>query len=183
MKTTSFLLFVLFVFAAAISFAKGDGEDFEVSVSEGFNGVTGNGIPINLQWRVDGANLNIQVTAQTTGWVAVGFNPSSKMKDANILIGYISQGEAFLRDDYGIAPVQHGPDTENGGTENYSNLSGSEKDGITQIRFTIPLDSGDDLDRALTPGKSYKVILALGPDDKDDFGMYHARRGSVEIEL
>ena len=57
---------------------------------------------------IDEENLNIQVTAQTTGWVAVGFDPSSKIKDANILIGYVAADGAFLRDDFGTIHAKRG---------------------------------------------------------------------------
>ena len=183
MKKIILFTFVLLTISSLALFADGKGEDFEVPAMEGYESVTADGLAINVQWMITGENLNVQVTAATTGWIAVGFDPSSKMKDANILIGYVSDGNAFLRDDFGIGAVKHGPDTENGGTENFSELSGSEKDGVTQLQFTIPLDSGDPLDKPLTPGSSYKIIVAHGPDDTDDFGTYHASRGSINVEL
>ena len=54
---------------------------------------------------------------------------------------------------------------------------------MTSISFTIPLDSGDALDKPLVPGVSYKVIVAYGPDGADEFGTYHGSRGSFEAEL
>ena len=60
---------------------------------------------------------------------------------------------------------------------------GSENDGTTQIRFTIPLDSGDSKDRPLSPGVDYRVILAHGTDEADGFGSYHGKRTTVKIKL
>ena len=63
-------------------------------------------------------------------------------------------------------------------------LEGNETDGITRIRFTIPLDSGDAFDKVLEQGRTYKVIYSYGPNGKDDFGSYHTQnRGSFEITL
>jgi hypothetical protein len=124
------------------------------------------------------------MAAVTTGWISVGFDPTDKMADANILIGYVSDGTVFLRDDFGNGQVRHAADTQLGGEEHLSNPEGDEINGATRIQFTIPLDSGDKYDRPLEPGKTYKVIYAYGPDGKDDFGAYHSRsRGSFEITL
>lgn len=177
-------MFVMACIALVPAFSGGDGEDegASVEVLEGFQSVTQSGV--NFQWQVDGDSLNVQVSAKTTGWVAVGFDPSNMMQDANIIIGYVSDGEAFVRDDYGVGKVKHGADADNGGTDDVANVSGTEEDGVTTLRFTIPLDSGDSTDRPLTEGNKYKVIVAHGPDGKDDFGSYHANtRGSTEITL
>ena len=106
------------------------------------------------------------------------------MGGANILIGYVADGQAFLRDDFGIGQVKHGPDTGQGGSADFSDLEGEERDGVTVLRFTIPLDSGDANDKKLQEGESYKVIYAYGPNGKDDFGTYHTKsRGSFELAL
>ena len=170
---------------ALFSFARGNGEDGAeggLEVMEGFEQVVVAGV--DVQWQVDGGNLNVQITSGSTGWVALGFDPSSRMKDANIIIGYISDGDVFIRDDFGVAAVKHESDAELGGSEDITNVEGQEADGGTQISFTIPLDSGDDYDKPLVPGKKYKIIVAMGPDDADDFGTYHtSNRGSAQIEL
>ena len=46
-----------------------------------------------------------------------------------------------------------------------------------------PQLSGDPLDKPLVPGSTYKIIASHGPDGADDFGTYHASRGSVETIL
>ena len=90
---------------------------------------------------------------------------------------------ALARDDFGVANTRHDADTNNGGVSNLSNVEGEEVDGVTTIRFTIPLDSGDELDRVLTPGNKHKMLAAHGLNGADDFGTYHGERGSAEITL
>ena len=138
---------------------------------------------IVLKWRVDGANLNIIISAPTTGWISVGFDPTNRMKDSNIIIGYVKNGQAVLRDDYGHAPVGHKSDESSRGTDNISNAEGSEQNNVTELRFTIPLNSGDRYDRVLVPGRTYKVNLAHGKKGQDNFNAYHAARTQVEITL
>ncbi len=179
------IIFLTMILTATAVWASGDGEsreDVEIPVPEGFSSVDID--TINVQLMVEGENLRVQVTAPTTGWVAVGFDPSRMMRDANIIIGYVdSNGEIHVRDDYGLGLTRHGADTDNGGTRDVTDIEGEERDGMTQLSFTIPLDSGDELDKPLEPGNTYRIIAAHGPDGKDDFGSYHATRGSAEITL
>jgi hypothetical protein len=131
---------------------------------------------ISLQWKVDGKNLRIILNAETTGWLAVGFDPSVKMKDANFIIGFIKNGTLYVRDEYGTGPEAHLPDTKIGGREDVSEVSGYEKDGRTEIHFTIPLHSGDAKDKKLIPGQRYLILLAFGT--ADSFSKVH----SIEAE-
>lgn len=184
MVRSGFMTICILFVAAGFAFAGGGGEDdaaASVVVMEGYS--SENIAGVNVQWMVDGDMLHIQAMTKHTGWVAVGFDSSRQMKDANIIIGYVENGEVFLRDDFGVANTRHDTDTNNGGVSNLSNIEGEEVDGVTTIRFTIPLDSGDELDRVLTPGNTHKMLAAHGPNDADDFGTYHGERGSAEITL
>jgi hypothetical protein len=179
-------LITILVISAAAGGNKEENNDggFIEPTLEGYARISDEGMAFDFQWMVDGKNLHVQLAAPTTGWLSVGFDPTNKMADANILIGYVSDGSAFLRDDFGDGQVKHSPDAKLGGEEHFSDLDGNEADGTTRIRFTIPLDSGDAFDKVLEVGKTYKVIYAYGPNGKDDFGTYHTRnRGSFEITL
>ena len=142
-------------------------------------------IGMDLRWKVEDEWLSVSVSAPTTGWVAVGFNPTGKMKDANIIIGYIKDGELSIRDDYGATPTRHQADGDIGGSNDVSDPSGSESNGKTEISFRLKLDSGDKKDRPLKPGNSYKVIIAHGMDGSDNFKSYHgkAKRATIKIKL
>ncbi len=138
---------------------------------------------VTFQWKVVGVDLEVILSAPTAGWVAVGFDPTTRMKDANIIIGYVSGGVATVRDDYAHLATDHQADTAAGagGVDNLTAVSGTESGGVTEIRFTIPLNSGDIRDRPLTQGNPHKVILAYGA--KDNFVLKHAKRGSMTITL
>lgn len=161
--TTMLLLAVAAGFAAAGEWKSTDAGDF------------------HLEWMVDGSNLNVKVSAPTEGWVAVGFDPSNKMKDADILIGYVEDGEVVIEDHYGNSPISHRSDERGDGSNDLSNIAGSERNGVTELSFTIPLNSGDSRDRVLVEGESYKVIFAS--HTKDKITMKHNRRTSVQISL
>ena len=130
---------------------------------------------VRLQWKVEGESLSVIVSAPTTGWVGVGFVPSQKMKDASIIIGYVKDGKAVFRDDFGAALTAHRPDESQGGKTNIADAEGSEQDGRTELKFTK--------DQELVPGKEVKVIMAYGPNGADVFTQYHAFRTTVTIKL
>jgi hypothetical protein len=135
----------------------------------------------SLMWMVDGANLNVELSAPVEGWMAVGFAPTSKMKDANIIIGYVENGNVVIEDHFGNTPISHKSDDSAGGKDNLTNKSGTEQNGVTEIGFTIPLNSGDANDRPLVPGESYKVIFA--GYGKDKITIKHSSRTSANITL
>jgi hypothetical protein len=138
---------------------------------------------VDVRIEVVGDALQVELSAATTGWVSIGFDPSQMMAEANIIIAYVEDGELHIADDYGTGPMSHDRDTAHGGTHDVSAATGREEEGVTSVEFTIPLDSGDDLDKPLAAGNSYLVLLAHGPDGADDFSTYHANRGSFELEL
>jgi hypothetical protein len=162
------------------AFAGGTTETADFPVPAGYSSVSDKGLV--FQWKVEGQSLHVRVAAGTDGWVAVGFDPSSRMKDANFLIGYVEDGQANLRDDFGTGGSSHDSDESLGGTSDFSNLDGAEEEGLTWLSFTIPLDSGDRYDRPLAAGNSYTVILAAG--SSDGYGGYHGgKRASVTMRL
>ena len=150
--------------------------------TDGFWKVEASGI--TFQWKVVGTDLEIKVSAPTTGWVAVGFNPSVMMKDANVIIGYVSAGATLsLQDDYGSELTNHAVDPVSSGTQLIP-LGGTEGGGVTEIHFRIPLDSPDDqYDQDLVEGVVTKVILAHGSDGEDNFTQKHQMRTAISVEL
>jgi hypothetical protein len=144
---------------------------------------TAEAIGMTLAWRIAGTELEVELTGPTTGWIAVGFEPSRAMKDANILIGYVDGDDAVMTDQFGTTMVAHRRDQEIGGSRDVLVISGSETGGETTIRFAVPLDSGDEYDQPLAAGETARVILAYGPDGADDTQTYHEDRAGLDIDL
>ncbi len=146
---------------------------------QGYNEISAEGI--TLQWKISGPLLEVVLSAPTDGWVAVGFDPTSLMKDANIIIGFVRDGAPEIRDDFGSWYTSHDPDESQGGSNDVIIRGGSESGKKTELAFALPLDSGDPNDRTLVEGKTYTVILAYGT--VDDFTTRHKKRTRVEITL
>jgi hypothetical protein len=148
---------------------------------QGYNEVTRDNI--HFRWKVEGSNLLVDVSAPTTGWVATGFDPQFMMKDANLIIGYVKDNQVTISDQYGTGNTSHKPDTELGGQDNVLSKDGQEQNGTTELRYAIPLNSGDQFDKVLVPGQEATVMLAYGPNNADNLTTHHAHRTTVKIKI
>jgi hypothetical protein len=153
-------------------------------IAEGEYAHQAEGAGVTLYWLNDAEHLYAAISAQTTGWVAVAFDPEQAMMGANFVFGYVQDGNLFLEDMYGTKPSgpdAHPPDEQLGGSNDILDSAGSERAGTTVIEFKIPLDSGDQYDKPLIPGASYTALLAVG--GTDDYTSYHIARGATQITL
>lgn len=153
--------------------------DIEPPDSTGFFSTSAAGV--TLQYMVAGTELHCILTANTSGWVAVGFNPSNMMQDANFIIGYVQGNNTQIRDEWGTGTTTHSSDISLGGTDDVTIISGSESGGNTEIEFSIPLDSGDEYDQVLELEQTYTIILARG--NSDDFSGFHTAADYTSISL
>lgn len=171
-------IYIIFLIMLSVSLIQAD--DFRDPT---FQTVTAAGVTLNYRVIDNGLNLDCQLIAATTGWVAVGFAPTNQMQNANFIIGYHSSGNTFIRDDYGVASTSHASDTSLGGTNNIITSSSTEVDGVTQLNFKIPLNSGDSFDKVLVIGNTYGIILGRGFNSGDSFTSSHAAVGSAQITV
>lgn len=159
--------------SAIVDTAQLEARNFQVHQEQGY--VVG--------YKVVETDLEVYMSAPTTGWLAVGFNPSRQMKDANIIIAYVRNAEPTIRDDFGTSLTAHSSDLSQGGVDNVTLLDYAEEEGRTSFHFRIPLDSGTPGDRPLVLGNTYPAIWAFGPNNRDDFLTPHIRRGGFQLKL
>ncbi len=119
-----------------------------------------------ISWKNDQEFLYMALKAKTTGWLAIGFDPTSRMKDADMIFGWVEDGQATLLDLYSTGSTgPHPPDEELGGTNDIIEFEGSEKDGYTTIEFKRKMDTGDTYDKVLIPGQRLNFIWAMSSSD------------------
>jgi len=134
-----------------------------------------------IRWASDDNYLYVGISAKTTGWIAVGIEPSSKMKDADMVFGFVEDGETTISDAFSTGAYgPHSPDTELGGTDDILEFSGKEEGGFTTIEFKRELNTGDKYDKEFSNGAN-RIIWAYGSTDK--LTAKHTRRGYGEIML
>jgi DOMON domain len=138
---------------------------------------------MTFAWKVNGDKLEIKLAAETTGWLAIGFNPTDGMKGANYILGYVKDGKVTLADDFGDTPVGHKADEKLGGTEDVTLIGGTEQGGTTTIEFAIPMNSADANDGKIDVNAETVVLLAYGPADRDSFKTKHKFRTGLKVNL
>ena len=131
--------------------------------------------------RIDGDMVRLALKAKTNGYVAIGFDPSERMKDADIILGFMKDGQAVLNDMYSTGVTgPHPPDDQQGGQNNVTVFGGSKKDGVTVIEFERKLVTGDTKDKVIKTG-SNKIIWAVG--DSETATSKHVKRGAGILTL
>jgi hypothetical protein len=135
-----------------------------------------------LGWKVEGANVAIKISAPTKGWVGIGFNPSSEMKDARYVLGYVQNGKVTLSEDFGTGTTKHETMESLGGKSDVTLIGGTEEGDITTIEFVLPLISTDTKGKKIDPEADTEVLLAYGPDT-DSFKIKHKYRTSIRLNL
>ncbi|MFC2002154.1 DOMON domain-containing protein [Chloroflexota bacterium] len=134
-----------------------------------------------IRWMTDGEYAYFGIRARTTGWVAIGFNPSSGMKDADMIFGMAQDSGITISDQFSTGTFgPHNPDIELGGTNDIFKSGGNEEGGFTTIEFARPLNTGDSYDSKLSRGP-IDIIWAYGSND--EFNQKHIARGNGEITL
>lgn len=135
-----------------------------------------------LAWAADNEYIYIFMRAMTEGFVALGIQPGTMMREADIIIGFVKDGRVSIRDDYSAnAFGPHSADTDlTGGTDDIIEYFGVEKEEYTTLEFKRKLNTGDKYDHPVAGGIN-KIIWAYG--FSDDFQIKHSSRGYGQIEL
>lgn len=138
---------------------------------------------ITLYWKLEQTKILIGIKAKTSGWVAIGFNPTKVMKDADMVFGWVdTNGNAKALDCYSTGIFgPHPPDTDLGGTENISAFGATETNGITIFEFERILSTGDEYDAQITAGNPMVVIWGIGA--VDNYLKKHKQVGSFDIDF
>ena len=136
-----------------------------------------------LHWRVENDTIIMAMEGKTTGWVAIGIEPSDKMKDADMIFGWVTDsGIANILDCYSTGTLgPHPPDTELGGTSDILCYGGTEAIGKTIIEFKRLLSTGDTNDQNIPSEGEITIIWATGPND--DFESLHEDRGYGKLNI
>ena len=134
--------------------------------------------------------IDIGVECVTSGWCAIGISPNGNMINSDIMLMWVSNGNAYLQNRNTITdPSQNKPELNN--NQGYFNLtSGSETNGVTKFRFTrdkYPCDTAENL--KLSKGTT-RLIWAYQTSDPADeawsgsqAGYHGTNRGSKSINF
>ncbi|MBM3707872.1 MAG: hypothetical protein FJW69_05980 [Actinobacteria bacterium] len=134
-----------------------------------------------INWTNDDTYFYAAIKAEATGFVAVAIQPGSRMKNADIIMGFVKDGSASIFDMFSTGDFgPHMPDTELGGTDDVIEYAAAEDGTFTIIEFKRLLVTGDDYDNDIVEGKN-QIIWAYSK--ADDLEIKHSTRGYGEIEI
>lgn len=119
-----------------------------------------------LFWDIEQDDLYMAMLGQTTGWVAIGFNPGDMMMNADIVMAGFADENSYWSDSFSTGLFgPHPADTSLGGIDNIRNVTVLENEGWTIVEFSRKLDTGDEYDAQITPGEEMTIMWAVGRDD------------------
>jgi len=144
-----------------------------------FKGSTGK--TFTFYCKTVGPDIYIALKVETSGWVAIGIEPTDTLhKNADLIFGWVDdQGRIKVVDAF--SPESQGPhpeDKELGGTPDIKLYGGSEMNGITTIEFVRPLITGDRFDNDIQRRTDTPIIWAFGKDDEWEAQHQEQGRGS-----
>jgi hypothetical protein len=140
------------------------------------------GEKFKLYYYIKGDYVYFKMEGKTKGYLAIGFEPTDKMKDADMVIGYVVGKNVYVFDAYSTGLYgPHPEDISLGGKNNIIDVKGEENDGYTIIKFARLIDTKDKYDAVLKLDKDIKIIWAIS--ENDDFNSKHSDRGSGVIKL
>eukprot|EP00211_Chloroparvula_japonica_P006332 CAMPEP_0119125740 /NCGR_PEP_ID=MMETSP1310-20130426/4912_1 /TAXON_ID=464262 /ORGANISM="Genus nov. species nov., Strain RCC2339" /LENGTH=412 /DNA_ID=CAMNT_0007115841 /DNA_START=24 /DNA_END=1258 /DNA_ORIENTATION=- len=139
-----------------------------------------------LRWRRVEHGYEFNMTAQTTGWIAVGFSRTRKMAKTDMMIGSVDSSGATLGDFY--APLSDTPDFD--AQQDGEVISSFESNGWTSISF-FRLDNTEDQDEDEVISNCTHMLWGFGFKDLEPIpgGGYtfdvhlHENRHAVEFDF
>ncbi len=139
---------------------------------------------MSLHFRVENDTLYVGISAETHGWVAIGFGGGPGMRNTDIVIAYVlpPNGTVEISDSYSTGfSGPHNPDTFLGGHTDILSYGGREDENGTVVEFSRPLNTGDGYDYVIPTEESFRIIWAYGPTD--DFQSMHIKAGHIYVTL
>jgi len=136
---------------------------------------------ISFTYTIEEELLKCTLEAKTNGWIGVGFNDKNSIVNSDLLLFNIIKGKASNRDLYVKSAGNPRRDSDLGGTNTIQLISGVEKDGITSVVFSIPLNSGDPFDFEHHLNEPFWLILAYSKED--DFEHHSRVRKHISFKL
>ena len=122
-----------------------------------------------VHWSNDDETLRMGLAGRAEGFVTIGFEPTQGMRDADMIMGWVSRGKATVLDLYSTGVYgPHPPDEELGGTDDLLDFGGTEVGGWTVIEFERKMDTGDRFDKSFRPGETVNIIWSMSSTDSLD---------------
>ena len=181
MKTRYFLLAFMMLTMGSLAFAANI--DGILSPGEYAREILVDKGNFKILWQVEGETVFMAIEAKAPGWVALGFEPTSVMANADMIFGLVGEGKDVQAVDAWSTGMfgPHPPDADQGGKNSILSFAGSRKDGKVLFEFSRLLNTGDKFDKVIPKTGNFKMIWAYGPNLK--FNATHSKAGSATLAM
>ena len=119
---------------------------------------------LELFWTIDGDNLHMGFTIEASGWAGIGWGAEQTNRKAGFDVLIVTeQGGEFVLLDMFQESARGEPvlDTEEGGTNAFSEYAISRAGDLWTVEFVRPLDTGETTDVAIVPGEPMILMGAF----------------------
>ncbi|MCR4421438.1 MAG: hypothetical protein GYA61_03840 [Spirochaetales bacterium] len=122
------------------------------------------------------------IESNASGWIAIGFDPTSAMKDADMILAVVLDKEVKAFDTYSTGIFgPHPDDTSINGTYDILSFAGKKDNNKIYFEFSRKTDTKDSKDKPILKGKEIKLLWAYS--DSTDIKSKHKKRGSEIIVI
>ena len=136
---------------------------------------------MKVSWYHQKDSVYFEMAAPTTGWVTIGFNTNSGIQGAYLLMGRVVDGIPSVVEHFTVSAGNYKSIKVLGEEPSVTVLSGLEANGLTKIKFALPIKANNRYQKELNAGKAYSLILAYS--QSDDFQHHSMMRTAVQIKL
>ncbi len=136
---------------------------------------------MNVNWHFENDRVYFEMSAPTNGWVAIGFNTHTVIKDSYLLMGNLIDNQPNVVEHYTVSPGNYKPISDLGESSRVKDVSGRQNDHKTTLKFSLPTKALSKYQRDLFKGSYYVMIMAYSRED--DFQHHSMMRTSVKINL
>ncbi|KAF2361340.1 Copper type II ascorbate-dependent monooxygenase C-terminal [Trinorchestia longiramus] len=117
-----------------------------------------------VQWTASSTDIQFRLTVRTRGYIGFGLSSQSKMDGADIVVGWVHSGKAYLQDRHGLGNLEPAVDR----FQDWTIVSGYENDTHTVLHVSRPLNTCDPLNDHVISNDTSRVLWAYHPDDPVD---------------
>ncbi|XP_069156757.1 DBH-like monooxygenase protein 1 [Procambarus clarkii] len=116
-----------------------------------------------VQWTPREESIEFRVTARTTGYIGFGLSSKPRMDGADIVVGWVHSGKAYLQDRHGRGNQEPSVDDQ----RDWMLVGGYENDTHTVLIMSRPYNTCDKHDHVIS-NDTVRLLWAYHPDDPVD---------------
>ncbi|OQV12673.1 putative DBH-like monooxygenase protein 1 [Hypsibius exemplaris] len=119
-----------------------------------------------LGWRFNATHMDVEITARTRGWIAVGISPNGQMDQSDVLLGWVDDNTnaVTVQDRWNTVDAKTGVNLLLDGKQDWQLVTGFQNDTHTTVRAVRALDTCDPQDRPFTQS-TLRIIYAYHTSD------------------